>query len=92
DNGRGRVEIRSYYEKKSKEVVVKVKDNGPGLQEEFLDKIFQPFFTMKLGGTGLGLSICERIIHQHHGKIEAKNGENQGMLFTIKFPIVNHEG
>jgi signal transduction histidine kinase len=55
--------------KEGNHVVITVKDNGTGIQEKFLNKIFQPFFTTKPTGegTGLGLSLCYDIITKAHG-------------------------
>jgi len=60
-------------------VRITIADSGPGIPEETLSKIFDPFFTHgKKGGTGLGLAICKRMIDMHGGKIEARNGNNEG--------------
>lgn len=69
-------------------ISISVADNGPGLSEEALTKIFDPFFTQgKIGGTGLGLAICHRIISMHGGRIEAANGQDgRGAVFTIELP------
>jgi signal transduction histidine kinase len=71
-------------------VEIKVKDNGNGIPQKVLDKIFQPFFTTKPTGegTGLGLSLSYDIITKGHGgelKVETKEGE--GSEFTIQLPI-----
>jgi len=69
-------------------VVVSIKDNGPGIPTEIIDKIFNPFFTTKdVGqGTGLGLSISYGIIQKHHGKIEVLSGPGSGAEFIITLP------
>lgn len=54
-------------------VVVEVEDDGPGVPEEFKEKIFSPFFTTKKDGTGLGLSIVKEILEAHRGRIYLKN-------------------
>jgi signal transduction histidine kinase len=73
------------------EVTIIVKDNGNGIPQKILDKIFQPFFTTKPTGqgTGLGLSLSYDIIKAHGGeiKVESKNGE--GAEFIIYLPINN---
>ncbi len=72
-------------------ILLTIEDNGPGIQVEKLDEIFNPFFSTKEKGTGLGLSISFRIIEQHNGTIEVSNktGEkNNGALFKIFLPII----
>jgi signal transduction histidine kinase len=65
-----------------------IRDNGPGIDAEHLDKIFDPFFTTKdVGeGMGLGLSICYRIIQEHGGTITARSEPGGGCEFTLEFP------
>jgi len=67
-------------------VVVRVSDNGPGILEGLLEKIFQPFFSSKEEGTGLGLSIAARIIEDHHGWITVRSRESKGTTFIITLP------
>ncbi len=70
-------------------VEVKVKDNGNGIPQKVLDKIFQPFFTTKPTGqgTGLGLSLSYDIVKAHGGEIKVETKEGEGAEFTIKVPI-----
>jgi len=71
-------------------VVITVKDNGPGIAAEVLERLFNPFFTTKHSGTGLGLAIVHRIIEAHNGTITAANNTNEpGAIFTIT--LVNHK-
>ena len=69
---------------------IRISDNGPGISEENLKKIFLPFFTTKeVGrGTGLGLSICYGIIDDHGGKIYAESELGHGATFIIKLPFM----
>jgi signal transduction histidine kinase len=66
-------------------VEIKVADNGNGIPQEVIDKIFQPFFTTKPAGqgTGLGLSLSYDIVKAHGGKIRAHNKETGGAEFVI---------
>ncbi|TRZ80729.1 MAG: GHKL domain-containing protein [Nitrosopumilales archaeon] len=68
-------------------VQVEIEDNGPGISEEILPKIFDPLFTTKQIGTGLGLSSCNNIIKSHRGKISVNTKMDAGTRFTIDLPI-----
>lgn len=72
-------------EQSEKGVRIRIIDNGPGIPEEVMDKIMQPFFTTKKGteGTGLGLSISNDIIKAHGGELEVSSSEKEGTIFTI---------
>lgn len=65
-------------------ILVQVKDNGAGIEEEALTKIFIPFFTTKKQGSGIGLSLSRQIMRQHGGSISAKSTLNEGTEFTLK--------
>ena len=65
-----------------------VEDDGCGIEESELDKIFEPFYTTKgQSGSGLGLSIIWGIIDNHDGHINVKSKIGQGTLFTLRLPI-----
>ena len=70
-------------------VEVKVKDNGNGIPQKVLDKIFQPFFTTKPTGrgTGLGLSLSYDIVKAHGGELKAETREGEGAEFVISLPV-----
>lgn len=70
-------------------VTLSISDNGTGIKEDAINKVFNPFYTSKpVGeGTGLGLSTCYGIIKEMDGAITAKNNEEQGATFTIFLPI-----
>jgi signal transduction histidine kinase len=67
-------------------VVIRVKDNGPGIPKSVRDKVFEPFFSTKEEGTGLGLSIAYRIVEEHGGWLSLKSKEGEGTTFTITLP------
>ena len=67
--------------------VIKICDNGPGIREDDLPLIFEPFFTRKGAGTGLGLSITQRIVEEHGGRIQAESTPSGGTTFTIELPV-----
>jgi len=70
------------------QVVIFVKDNGNGIPEKLIDKIFQPFFTTKPTGqgTGLGLSLSYDIVKAHGGELTVETKEDEGSTFTIQIP------
>jgi PAS domain S-box-containing protein len=69
------------------EVIVEVSDNGRGISEEDLTRIFNPFFTMRPGGTGLGLPAVRRIARAHGGRVEVSSSPGKGSTFTIRLPL-----
>jgi PAS domain S-box-containing protein len=66
--------------------VVKIRDNGSGIAEENLSKLFEPYFTSKRNGLGLGLAATLNILQSHKGRIEVTSEMNKGSQFTITFP------
>ncbi|MDY0190035.1 MAG: CHASE4 domain-containing protein [Desulfuromonas sp.] len=67
--------------------IITVRDEGQGIPDKDLDKLFTPFFTTKLYGTGLGLPICQRIIEAHHGTMQIDSNTDEGTTFILRFPI-----
>jgi signal transduction histidine kinase len=67
--------------------VIRISDDGPGIREEDLPLIFEPFFTRKGAGTGLGLSITQRIVEEHRGRIQVASSPGEGTTFTIELPM-----
>ncbi len=74
--------------KEDDKVVIRVRDNGPGIPQKVLDKIFQPFFTTKPTGqgTGLGLSLSYDIVKAHDGELKVETKEGEGSTFIIQLP------
>jgi len=70
---------------------IKVEDNGNGIPQNIVDKIFQPFFTTKPTGqgTGLGLSLAYDIIKVHGGEIKAESQDGEGSEFIIQLPTMS---
>lgn len=81
--GRGRLGIAAA--ESSGRVDVSVSDDGPGIPEEILPRLFQPFATTKADGTGLGLAICRRIIAGHDGTLHFETGKT-GTTFRVSLP------
>ncbi len=72
-------------------VKLQVSDTGIGIPMEYLDKIFEPYFTTKEFGSGLGLTIVYKIVKEHQGEITVDSEPGKGTTFTIKFPIPQPE-
>ena len=89
---KGRVELASRVSKDGRGVVISVADNGPGVPQEDMDSIFDPFFSTKdVGqGTGLGLAVVYGLVHEMGGAIEVMN--RGGAVFTIRFPVLDQSG
>lgn len=67
--------------------IITIADNGCGMSEESLSKIFEPYYTTKANGTGLGMTMVYKIIKEFSGEIIVDSKEGQGTAFTITFPI-----
>ena len=100
--GEGHVEIRGTLlpgeeepagatEPQPPQVVVEVRDNGPGISPDDLERIFSPFFTTKPQGTGLGLAIVRKVVDAHDGHIDAVSARGHGATFRVTLPVVPSE-
>ncbi len=76
-----------YFDETNQSVIVKIKDNGCGIDEEDMPHIFNPFFTVKKYGTGLGLSQVKKIIDLHRGSIDILSKKNEGTVISIVLPL-----
>jgi PAS domain S-box-containing protein len=70
---------------------VSIKDNGVGIDEKRLGKIFEPFYTTKPKGTGLGLTICKDLVELHGGRIYIETESGKGTTITVKLPVEKPE-
>lgn len=89
ENGRaraGRLEIG--LRRRSGEAVLEVKDNGPGIGAERLERIFEPFVTTKPKGMGLGLAICREIMEAHGGRVEIRSSFAGGTTVSLIIPVL----
>lgn len=68
-------------------VRIELRDSGPGIPAEDLDRIFEAFYSTKARGSGLGLGITRRIVRDHDGTIEVSSQSGQGATFTLSFPV-----
>lgn len=75
-------------------IVLEVSDNGPGIAEKYLDRIFERFYRLdkgrsrEMGGTGLGLSIVKHIMQRHNGTVSVASSVSTGTVFICKFPVI----
>jgi len=76
--------IRVHIEKHTEFLKIEIQDNGSGISEENITKIFEPKFTTKTGGMGLGLAIVKNSINSLEGTITYETEENKGTIFTIQ--------
>jgi len=73
----------------SENIEIRVKDNGIGISQKAVDRVFQPFFTIKpaVQGTGLGLSLAYDIIKAHGGEMKVNSKEGKGAEFVVQIPV-----
>jgi len=76
-------------EKKNNKVCIRVTDNGHGITQEHIDKIFEPKFTTKTSGMGLGLAMVKNIVETYDGQIEVESSTSKGTSFFVWLPFVN---
>ena len=69
----------------SKRPIIKLTDNGSGISDEVMDKIFIPFFSTRKNGNGIGLSLCKQIMMLHHGNIQVQSVVGKGTCFSLLF-------
>jgi signal transduction histidine kinase len=67
-------------------LILEVSDTGPGIPPELRDKVFQLYFTTKLGGSGIGLAMTYRAVQLHNGTISFKSEAGRGTTFRLEFP------
>jgi len=79
-----RIMLSAYINSNNK-AIIKVADNGIGISEELMDKIFIPFFSTRKTGSGIGLSLCKQIMMLHKGNIKVQSVEGEGTAFLLYF-------
>jgi two-component system, NtrC family, nitrogen regulation sensor histidine kinase NtrY len=84
DKDHARIVLSAFLSSNNK-IVIKVADNGSGMPEEVLDKIFIPFFSTKKNGSGIGLSLCKQIMMLHKGNIQIQSQEGKGTALSLVF-------
>ncbi|HMC82596.1 MAG TPA: ATP-binding protein, partial [Candidatus Polarisedimenticolia bacterium] len=71
----------------SAEIVIRVRDSGPGIPPKIRERLFFPFFTSKPGGSGMGLAVARKIVESHHGILDVDSGTGRGATFIVKLPL-----
>ena len=86
-NDGGTIRLGAALDKSANRVRLTFADQGSGIQQEDIAKIFQPYFTTKDVGIGLGLAITERIINEHGGEVLVESRPGEGTKFTVVLPL-----
>ena len=86
---KGSITFKTSGTPSGKTIHIYVVDNGKGIKEDDISKLFHPFFTTRNEGTGLGLAIVKDIIDKHDGDIWAENNKTSGCTFTISLPVTD---
>jgi two-component system nitrogen regulation sensor histidine kinase NtrY len=87
----GTVDIVLSLNEEKESVFIKISDSGPGIPEEDIPKLFEPYFSTKKTGTGLGLAIVSTIVADHNGYIRVQNNIPHGSIFIIELPLLQKE-
>jgi two-component system, OmpR family, sensor histidine kinase CpxA len=88
------IELSREQGDKGPEAVLRVSDSGPGVPEDTLEKLFEPFYRLdeargrQTGGVGLGLAITERAVRFHGGRVSADNRAESGLRIEIRLPLI----
>ena len=90
NDGKGRILLSTCFNESDAEV--SISDNGSGISDENLSKIFEPYFTTKDSGTGLGLTVTFKIVKEHMGDISVKSTKGEGSIFTVTLPLPKNRG
>ena len=84
----GKLRVTTRHVSQTRNIAIRIEDNGPGIRPGDLPHVFRPFFTTKPHGTGLGLAMAARIVEAHGGTMRAENSSYGGALFTLILPEI----
>lgn len=87
DKPGGRIEISAKAMDNDNILIVEIKDNGTGIDQEHMTRLSEPFFTTKAKGTGLGLTVCQQVVKLHGGTISFKSQKGMGTRVSVTIPI-----
>lgn len=82
----GTIEVSVRRERGGRRVLVRMADQGPGVPDELVERIFDPFYTTKPGSTGLGLAVCRKIVADHEGVLRLERTPGPGAAFVVELP------
>jgi signal transduction histidine kinase len=83
----GIVNVKTHYDAANSQALVTISDNGSGIEQDQIDKVFQPFHSSKgQAGTGLGLAVARKIVDEHGGRITVSSVPGEGTIFEICLP------
>jgi PAS domain S-box-containing protein len=87
------ISIRTFKDRRKREVVLSIVDEGVGIKPEHMNRLFEPFFTTKAdaGGTGLGLSVCASIVKEHNGRLQFDSKPGEGTEVRLALPAAGKE-
>jgi PAS domain S-box-containing protein len=83
----GELTVRSAYDAGADTVVVTIADNGAGIPDDVMERLFDPFFSTKTEGTGLGLFVSKNIVQEHGGALDVESKVGQGARFHVRLPV-----
>ncbi len=84
--------LRVVLEDQKKNAVLRITDEGTGIPDEIRDKIFDLYFTTKVGGSGIGLAMTYRILQLHHGSVDVQSRLGHGTEFVLQIPLAALDG
>jgi signal transduction histidine kinase len=86
EKGTRQLSIRIEQGRVDGNVLIQIRDSGPGIDPANLERVFEPFYTTKISGVGMGLSICRSIIDAHGGRLWVEANEPRGAVFQFTLP------
>jgi signal transduction histidine kinase len=88
----GVITVESRLSRDQEAVIIQIEDTGPGISNDHMAKIFEPFFSTKSNGTGLGLAVSYGIVQKHGGNIQVSSQPGGGTRFMIDIPVSRQKG
>jgi signal transduction histidine kinase len=91
DKPKGRIVVKGSVSEREGVFTIAVRDNGSGIEKEYLDRVFDPFFSTKAKGTGLGLTVSSHIVGLHGGMMSVKSPRGRGTTVKISIPLIRNK-